>query len=54
MIYKSCAETRVPLLPIPEEILKPFDAVMEQKPIPLALRTYYREIFGTFYNSIAI
>jgi hypothetical protein len=29
MIYKSCAEIGVPLLPIPEEILKPFDVVMD-------------------------
>lgn len=31
------------MLPIPNEILKPFDAVMEQKPIPLALRPNYRK-----------
>ncbi len=31
------------MLPIPNEILKPFDAVMEQKPIPPALRPHYRK-----------
>jgi len=29
MIYKSCAEIGVSLLPIPEEIFKPFDAVID-------------------------
>jgi integrase len=31
------------MLPIPDEILKPFDAVMERKPIPPALRSHYRK-----------
>jgi integrase len=31
------------MLPIPNEILEPFDAVMEQKNIPLSLRTHYRK-----------
>lgn len=31
------------MLSIPDEILKPFDAVMEQKPIPPALRPHYRK-----------
>jgi hypothetical protein len=31
------------MLPIPDEILKPFDAVMEQKAIPFALHPYYHK-----------
>jgi hypothetical protein len=31
------------VLTIPDEILKPFDAVMEEKPIPLVLRPNYRK-----------
>jgi hypothetical protein len=31
------------MLPIPDEILKPFEAVMEQKTIPLALRPHYQK-----------
>lgn len=38
-----CAEIGDLMLPIPDTILKPFDAVMEQKTIPLALRSHYRK-----------
>lgn len=31
------------MLPIPDEILKPFEAVMEQKPLLPALRPHYRK-----------
>ena len=31
------------MLPIPDEVLKSFDVILEQKTIPLNLRSHYRK-----------